>query len=158
MNRHDHILRRELVVPRPRDETFAFFAAAENLERITPPELRFRIVTPLPIAMHEGARIDYRLGLFGISFAWETLISTWEPGRRFVDEQLRGPYAKWVHTHSFADHPGGTLVHDEVRYRLPLWPAGELALPIVKLQLARIFNYRTRRLEELLGTARNPGG
>ena len=146
----DHLLVVETFVPRGREETFAFFAAAENLERITPPELRFAITTPLPIEMAEGTRIEYRLGLFGIPFSWTTVISQWMPGERFVDEQLSGPYARWVHTHSFSDAPGGTQVRDEVQYRLPLYPLGEVGHPLVRRQLQRIFAYRALRIRELL--------
>lgn len=149
-----HVLALETFVPRPRREVFAFFAAAENLERITPPELRFRIATAPPIRMAEGTLIDYRLRLFGVPFAWRTRIARWEPESRFVDEQLAGPYASWVHTHAFRPARGGTLMTDEVRYRLPLFPAGELAYPLVRLQLARIFAYRARRIRELLGGGR----
>ena len=150
MARGDHRLTAEVFIPRPRPEVFAFFAAAENLERITPPELRFQITTPLPIRMSEGSIIDYRLRLFGISFNWQTLISRWEPDVSFVDEQLTGPYSKWVHTHSFRDADGGTQVSDEVLYRLPFAPVGDVAYPVVRLQLNRVFAFRTRRLLQLL--------
>jgi ligand-binding SRPBCC domain-containing protein len=146
-----HTFRSSLVVPRPRAEVFAFFAAAENLERITPPELRFRILTPVPVVMAAGTLIDYRLGLLGVSFRWKTRITRWDPPHAFVDEQIAGPYRGWVHTHRFEDVPDGTCVTDEVRYRLPLRPLGELAWPLVHLQIARIFAYRRRRLLELLG-------
>lgn len=149
----EHVLRASTRIARPRAEVFEFFADAANLERLTPPELRFHIVTPLPIAMAEGTEIDYQLRLFGASFDWKTLISRWEPGVMFADEQLKGPYASWVHTHRFEDADGGTLVSDEVRYRLPFFPLGELALPIVRLQLARIFAFRARRIGELLAGA-----
>ncbi|MEX0600256.1 MAG: SRPBCC family protein [Rhodothermales bacterium] len=147
----DHLFATETFIRLPRDDVFAFFAAAENLQRITPPELGFEILTPLPIAMDAGSRIDYRLRLFGAAFQWHTLISTWEPPFRFVDEQIRGPYRKWVHTHTFYKEDAGTRVVDEVRYRLPLWPVGEIAYPIIRLQLNRIFRYRRRRMLELLG-------
>ena len=146
----EHLLVVDTFVPRPREETFAFFAAAGNLEQITPPELRFEISTPPPIEMAEGTRIEYRLGLFGLPFSWTTLISQWVPGERFVDEQLSGPYAKWVHTHTFFDAPGGTNVRDEVLYRLPLYPLGEVGHPLVRRQLQRIFRYRGERIRELL--------
>ena len=139
-----------MLVPRPRKQTFAFFAAAENLELITPPELNFEIASAQPIQMGKGTLIEYRLRLFGLPFTWTTLISHWDEGRCFVDEQLKGPYSKWVHTHTFEDAQGGTRVIDEVCYRLPLYPLGELALPLVRRQLSRIFAFRARRLSELL--------
>jgi ligand-binding SRPBCC domain-containing protein len=152
----DHLLRTELTIPRPRAEVFAFFADAGNLERITPPELSFRIRTPLPVAMAPGALIHYRLRLFGVPFTWTSLISHWEEGRAFVDEQVRGPYAKWVHTHTFSDVDSGTRVVDEVLYRLPLFPLGEIGLPLVRRQVRRIFDYRTERLRVLLGAGTAP--
>ncbi|MFW6078788.1 MAG: SRPBCC family protein [Gemmatimonadota bacterium] len=144
----DHELTTEQLIPRPRAEVFAFFADAENLERITPPSLRFEVTSPLPIRMGRGTTIRYRLRLFGLPFRWESVITRWEPGRLFVDEQRTGPYARWVHTHVFGDANGGTLVEDRVRYRLPFFPIGEIAYPLVRRQLNRIFEYRTRRLRE----------
>lgn len=149
-----HVLGAETRIPLPREEVFGFFADAENLERITPPEMNFRIVTPTPVPMGTGALIDYRLRLFGVPFAWRTRIARWEPPSLFVDEQVEGPYAMWIHTHSFEEVEDGTRVRDEVRYRIPLYPLGELAYPLVRLQLARIFGFRRRRLGELLGGRR----
>lgn len=146
---------RSLWLPRPREELFGFFADATNLERITPPELRFRITTPLPIECAAGTRIDYRLSLFGLPLHWQTLITVWRPGERFVDEQLEGPYRLWVHTHRFRDELGGTRMEDEVRYQLPLGPLGALARPLVALQLTRIFDFRTRAVLAVLGEAPN---
>jgi ligand-binding SRPBCC domain-containing protein len=148
---NEHLLTAETFIPGSRLEVFAFFAAAENLERITPPELNFQILTPLPVPMAAGTHINYRLRLFGIPFHWKSVISRWEPGHSFVDEQVQGPYAKWVHTHSFRDAEGGTLVTDAVLYQLPWFPLGEVAYPLVRLQLKRIFDFRARCLSELLG-------
>jgi ligand-binding SRPBCC domain-containing protein len=157
----DHILHTQLELPRPLDTVFSFFAAAENLERITPPELRFKILTPMPVEMGLGTLLDYRLSLFGVPFRWHTEIAEWNPPHAFVDVQLSGPYALWVHTHTFAETDKGALIDDHVRYRLPLSPLGELAFPMIRRQLARIFLYRQAAVRAaLLGptAAQEPAG
>lgn len=146
-----------LVLSVPLDRVFAFFADASNLEAITPPELRFRTLTPLPIVMRAGTEIEYALRLWGVSLGWRTLISRWEPPALFVDVQLRGPYRSWVHTHRFADMGRGrTWITDEVRYALPWPPLGRIAGPVVARQLTRIFRYRQRRVRALLTSPESP--
>jgi len=152
MKSRTHILERSQVVPLPRADVFSFFADARNLEAITPRFLRFQILPPVPSAIETGTRIDYRLSLFGVPFRWRTRIAAWEPGFRFVDVQERGPFALWHHTHAFADVEGGTLVSDQVEYRLPLGALGDLAHPImVGRTLSRVFDHRRDRVAELLG-------
>jgi ligand-binding SRPBCC domain-containing protein len=151
MRNPEHVLRARTIVPLPVDDVFGFFCEAGNLGRITPPELGFEIVTPPPIEMAAGTIIDYRLSLFGLRFPWRTEITAWEPPHAFEDTQVRGPYAQWIHRHTFAPTDGGTVMEDEVRYRLPVPLLGVAGYPVVRLQLARIFGYRQRRIRELLG-------
>jgi ligand-binding SRPBCC domain-containing protein len=146
-----HRLEREQLLPRPPGEVFPFYANARNLERITPPLLGFSVVGDEPIEMRPGALIQYRLRLHGLGIDWLTRIEEWEPGVRFVDAQLAGPYALWHHTHTFEARGGGTLVGDVVRYALPVWPLGELAKPLVRRDLARIFDFRRDEVARLLG-------
>ncbi|MDH5580225.1 MAG: SRPBCC family protein [Betaproteobacteria bacterium] len=138
-------------MPRPVEEVNRFFADIANLERITPPELRFRILSPLPEEMREGVRIEFRLSLFGLPFGWHTEITRWEPPCRFVDRQLAGPYRQWIHLHEFTAERDGTRMRDAVDYVLPLGPLGLLGLPLVRRELDRIFDYREDAIRRLLG-------
>lgn len=151
--RHVQHLHRETVVPLGVDETFAFFADAGNLERLTPPWLEFTILTPRPIAMGEGTLIDYRITLYGLPIPWQTRIDVWEPGVRFVDRQLAGPYLWWHHEHGFDPVEGGTRVTDRVEYVPRLrW----LSSVFVRRDVSRIFAYRQKMLPTLLTAAATP--
>ena len=129
------------------EQTFAFFSDAANLEQLTPPWLRFTVVTPRPIVMREGAIIDYRIRLRGVPMAWQSRIDVWEPGVRFVDRQVVGPYRWWRHEHRFEAWIGGTLVEDRVEY-LPRFPV--VSGPLVERELARIFAFRQAALKQIL--------
>lgn len=145
-----HTLSTRLEIPLPVDTVFEFFSRAENLQRLTPPELQFQILTPTPIEIRQGTLIDYQLGLFGLKFRWKTEITNWDPPHQFIDVQLRGPYREWIHTHRFIPTSKGTAILDDVQYQLPFSPLGDLAYPIVRLQLARIFAYRQTAVRRLL--------
>lgn len=151
-------LRREQLVPGTPERVFAFFERAENLALITPPRQRFEILTPLPIAMRAGARIEYRLRAFGLPLRWTTEITEYDAPRVFVDVQLRGPYAYWVHRHAFeAVGPDAVRMVDTVDYALPLWPLSELgAAQFVARELTSIFDYRRDAIARALGAASAP--
>jgi len=146
-----HSLHYSMELPLPINDIFVFFADVANLQLITPPELNFTILTHLPIAMHEGAKIDFRLSLLGVQFDWQTEIADWEPPHRFVDRQIKGPYAEWVHIHTFrASEESRTIMDDDVCYALPSQPLGELVHPLVRKQLEKIFTYRRETILKLL--------
>jgi ligand-binding SRPBCC domain-containing protein len=138
----------ETWVPAARDDVFPFFADAGNLQRLTPPWLHFSIRTRQPIAMSRGASIEYRISLHGLPMRWESEITRWEPPDLFVDEQRRGPYRRWIHTHRFIAERGGTRLVDEVSFDLVL---GWLAGPLVARDLQRIFTYRHETLHTIFG-------
>ncbi|MGE0614515.1 MAG: SRPBCC family protein [Bacteriovoracia bacterium] len=140
----------EQYLPRPRAEVFRFFSRAENLGVITPPWLGFQILSQSNSEIRQGTLIDYRIRLHGLPMRWRTLIEEWCPEERFVDTQLRGPYSKWHHTHTFADAPGGTLMRDHVRYQLPGGLPGRwLGQAWVRRNIEQIFEFRRSKITEL---------
>lgn len=139
-----HTLHREQRLAGTPEEVFPFFADAHNLEAITPPSLRFRIVTPAPIELGVGTFIQYALRIRGLPVRWDTLIQAWDPPHRFVDVQVRGPYRLWHHTHTFRDDgAGGTVMADTVRWASPF---GRLTSRLVAREVEAIFAFRARRL------------
>ena len=138
-----------LWLARPRDEVFAFFADAANLEAITPPWLNFHVLNPA-LVIHQGVLIDYRLTLYRIPLRWQSEISRWDPPNSFVDEQRKGPYRRWVHTHTFSDERGGTRVGDAVEFEVPFgWLVGRF----VQRDVNRIFAFRQQALRQRFGQA-----
>lgn len=149
-----HRLERRQVIPLDRAHVFAFFEDATNLERITPPFLGFRILSPLPISMSAGTLIDYRIRLFGLPLRWRTRIDVYEPPRCFVDLQLEGPYRVWRHTHLFEETPDGTRITDRVEYEIGFGPFGALARSLfVARTLESIFDYRQRAVAAYFSSA-----
>ena len=140
-------------VPKGLEETFAFFSDATNLETITPAFMGFEIRTPRPIEMRAGTLIEYRIRLLGVPMPWLTRIDHWEPGRLFVDRQLRGPYARWVHLHTFAAERGGTRLGDRVEYALPFDPLSRPAHVLyARPMVERIFDHRRMVITERFGS------
>lgn len=150
--RHVYALERRQRLELPVEQAFEFYAEARNLEAITPPWIGFEVITPGIIEMRTGALIDYRLKLHGVPVRWRTRIDVWEPPVRFIDVQVRGPYALWEHTHTFEpDGEHAVLIGDRVRYSIPLGPLGQIArAAFVKRDLERVFDYRERAVAERL--------
>lgn len=143
-------------LPSTRERVFAFFADAYRLQDLTPPFLNFQVITPAPIAMQVGTKIDYKLRLRGFPIRWQSEISEWQPPERFVDRQLIGPYRLWHHLHTFDEQDGGTLVRDIVDYSVP----GGCLIHwlVVRRDLERIFRYRRDQLARYFGEGPTSGG
>ena len=132
------------------EEVFGFFSRPENLSVITPSNLNFKILTPSPIEMKQGAVIDYTIEIFKIPIHWRTLITTYEPPFKFVDEQIKGPYNFWHHTHMFKEVPEGVEIYDEVHYSIPFGPLGGILHALwIKKDLNHIFEYRKGVIDNL---------
>ena len=130
----------------PRDEVFRVFSDAAILESLSPPWVHCRMLTPAPAEMRRDARLEYRFRLHGIPFRWEAEVTFWDPPHRFVDEQRRGPYRRWIHTHTFVAERGGTLVGDTVELEV----LGAAAIGwLVARDLRRVFRFRHRSLLRL---------
>ncbi len=146
---HAYVLRSSVLLPVPRATLFQFFSDAFQLERITPPWLKFKVLTPAPIDIKAGTLIDYRLSLRLVPIRWRTEISTWNPPVSFTDRQLKGPYRLWEHLHTFEEVEGGTLAIDQVKYRV--LGGGIVNALFVRPDLLKIFQYRRDRMIELFG-------
>lgn len=137
-------------VQAPLVKVFEFFSKPENLEKLTPSNLKFRILTPSPISMEKGRLIEYAIQISGFSQRWTTLITEFDPPHRFVDECLKGPYSMWHHTHEFQSVKEGTLIVDKVRYIMPFGFLGRwIHFLFVRFQLKHIFKYRKSIIQKL---------
>ena len=140
-------LRKTIWLPQPRAKVFEFFSNPGNLDRLTPAWLNFAIVAPASSKMIQGALLNYRLRIRGIPVRWQSEIAVWEPPRRFVDRQTKGPYSLWIHEHTFEERDNGTLVGDNVEYAVP---GGRIVQQfLVAPDIERIFDYRHKMLDEL---------
>jgi len=152
----DYVLEQRVWLVRPRAEVFAFFADPANLACLAPKSFRLQILSA-PAALAAGAVIDFRVAWLGVPVRWRAFIREWDPPFRFVDVQVRGPYARWEHRHRFLEAGDATCVEDRVTYRLPGGPIGRLAHTVaIGRQLRALWDYRTQRLAALVGPIRPP--
>jgi len=158
----DYVLERRVWLPRPRREVFAFFADPSNLSLVTPPSGGLRWLKPPPPTLAAGAILDFSTRVVGLPVRWRVFVREFDPPYRFVDAQILGPFARWEHRHRFVEGPpddgrdgsSGTWVEDRVTYRLPLGPLGRLIHACgAGRQIAGVFDWRERRLREVLNLA-----
>ena len=130
---------------------FDFFSKPKNLSVITPPAMKFKILTPSPIDMKEGALIDYTVSIMFIPIRWRTLITKFSPPNLFIDQQIKGPYSMWHHTHIFEKiSEDETLIKDKVVYGVPFGIIGRLVHYLyIKRDLKKIFTYRKNKIEKI---------
>jgi uncharacterized protein len=145
-----HKIVTEQWVPQPIDKVFDFFSDPKNLELLTPSFLHFKIVKVSHPKAQDGTEVDYRLKLHSVPVRWQSRITGWVPNKRFSDLQTRGPYTFWHHIHEFYESKGGTVIRDNVAYKLPGWVPGDiLAHAYVKKDLEKIFIFRRQQIEKL---------
>ncbi len=137
-------------INKPIEDVFEFFSNPDNLSVITPPKLGFKILTPTPIKMSVGRLIDYKIYLMGIPIHWRTLITDFDPPHTFIDQQIKGPYTIWHHTHTFQKVDGGVEIKDRVVYSIPFSILGRILNFLwIRKDLENIFNYRKKVIDEL---------
>jgi ligand-binding SRPBCC domain-containing protein len=135
----------QTILNKPIQEVFPFFANAENLDKVTPPWLKFEILTPMPIEMKIGTQVDYRLRLHGIPIRWRSEITEWDPPHKFTDIQIKGPYQFWKHKHLFSADSNRTKMVDRIQYRIPGWIFSPIVHSLfVKHDLDKIFAFREK--------------
>ena len=148
-----HTLHKTQFLPIALEEAWQFFSTPLNLAKITPPDLGFEVLTPFKATdtINEGMLIEYYVKpLFGIRVKWVTKIGEINKPYSFVDNQLKGPYSLWEHTHYFKAVNGGVEMTDVVKYSLPLGIIGEIGHELlVKKKLETIFSYRKKTLDSL---------
>ena len=147
-----HEIRLEQWVPQSIEKTFSFFKEAKNLEKITPEFLKFKVLKQSTQTIQEGTKISYRFSLHGFPVTWQSQITDWKPSRKFSDIQVRGPYSHWHHTHEFDEKNGGTLVRDQVTYKVPFGVLGDIIIdPFIRKDLEKIFNHRRKVIQSIMG-------
>ena len=146
-------LKRKQHIPHSRQDVFNFFKSPENLEKITPSDIGFKILTPKPIKMQTGAVLDYTINLIGFKIRWTTLITDFQEPQGFADVSLKSPYSYWYHKHHFVETKSGTVMYDEINYSLPFGILGKIAHSIwVKRELNKIFDYRAEVIDDIFKT------
>jgi len=145
-----------LRVEAPLENVWNFYTNPYNLERITLPRMRLRVVRA-DSPMRQGARILMSVHIGPFPMHWESLITDFEPMRRFTDSQVHGPFSRWTHTHEFeADGAAATQIRDIIHLELPLGLLGQAAgLSFMERELEALFAWREQAVRHILSQS-NP--
>lgn len=141
-------------IPGSLQDVWAFFSKPDNLKDITPPQLRFNVISKHHSnSVYAGQIIEYKVSpLLGIPLYWMTEITHVKDSVYFVDEQRYGPYSMWHHQHHFKSIEGGVEMTDIVHYKIPFWFLGDIANALfVRKQLKTIFSFRYKKTAEVFG-------
>lgn len=139
-------------VPASLDEAWAFFSRPENLNRITPEDMDFEILSDISgMQMYPGMIVRYKVRpVFNIPMNWVTEITHVQDRKYFIDEQRFGPYALWHHQHHFQEKDGGVLMTDILHYAIPFGPLGKIANALlVDKRVEEIFRYREKVISDI---------
>lgn len=144
-------LKKEQWIDVPKERVWDFFSKPENLLKITPSDMKMKIEDIPEGAMYPGMILRYKVSpLLGIPLNWTSHISALKEGDYFVDDMLEGPFKVWHHQHRFESKEGGTLIIDDLHYRIPLEPLSKIFHPIlVQRNLEKMFQHRESVVKEL---------
>jgi len=145
-------LERTQIIAATLEKTWDFFSSPENLDKLTPANMRFDILTKRPLPrMYEGQILEYKVRpVLGIPLYWRTKITEVRPMKFFIDNQTNGPYNLWRHKHTFEEHRDGVKMKDHVTYSLPMGILGSLVHKFyVQKRLEEIFDYRYKVVDQI---------
>jgi ligand-binding SRPBCC domain-containing protein len=149
-----HSIKTVQLIPTTLDKAWDFFSSPANLQKITPPSMRFHIISQHHgEKMYPGQIIEYKVRpLLNVPVYWMTEITHVKEKIFFIDEQRYGPYSMWHHQHHFREVSNGVEMTDIVHYKIPLGFMGDLVNAMwVKKELKKIFDFRRQKVVEIFG-------
>jgi len=132
---------KSVLVYAPVERVFAFHEREDALKLLSPPFPPMRVVRKTGPGIETGSKVELKIG----PIRWTALHTAYQENRLFADEQIEGPFAKWIHRHEFESAGGATRLTDRIEYRLPggVW-TNRLFGWAVQLGLQQMFRHRHR--------------
>ncbi|MEO8086077.1 MAG: SRPBCC family protein [Bacteroidota bacterium] len=150
-----HYFKASQTVHAPMDKVWDFFSSPANLKIITPPEMKFTIISEVSSEkIFPGQMIEYYVTpVWNMRVKWITKISDVRTNEFFSDEQLKGPYKCWEHKHFFKEIEGGIEMLDEVKYDIGYGMVGDKLLhSFIRRKIETIFSFRNKKITEIFPT------